>query len=91
MPEIITEVHTITSALGWYFNAGNSEVARILGNTEPVLCFALLSSINTDYPSLAPTRKIIALDENQMDDLVGSALGPRHTDIAFGSNGGSAA
>lgn len=75
MSEIITEVHTITSVQGWRFNTAAG---------ENVLCLALVSVFNTAYPSLSPVKKIIALDETMMDDLVGLELKPIHTNIAFG-------
>ena len=83
MTEVVVDIHSITSASGWYFSAAKTEVGQILGATEPVLCLALVSVMDTSHPTLAPTKRVIALDHEHYGDILGMAVEDRHTNIEF--------
>ncbi len=67
MSEIITDVHTITAATGWF-------VVKDGLRLQSVACFALVSSFDTDHKYFN-ARQMIALTENELGlDLVGTAI-----------------
>lgn len=80
MDEIIIELHGITSAAGWYFDENRSGIPS-LPDYEPVVCFALVSTHNSKYQTLAPTKRVIAIDTDSMDDVVGKSIVEKHTDL----------
>ena len=80
MDEIIIELHSITSASGWYFDGNRSRIAE-LPDYEPVVCFALVSTHNSKYPTLAPTKRMIAIDTDSMDDIIGKHVVSKHTNL----------
>lgn len=62
MAEHIIKVHSISPATGFVFNDNGARVA----------CFALVSSVNMDHPTLAPGQQIIAIGEHDIgQDLLG--------------------
>lgn len=73
MPEIVVDIHSICSANGWYFSES--------GGMGPVLCLALVSTMDTNHPSLAPARQIIALDKEYFGDILGMTVERKHTEI----------
>lgn len=73
MAEIVVDIHSICSADGWYFSD--------YGGIDPVLCLALVSTMDTNHPSLAPARQIIALDKDYFGDILGMTIESKHTDI----------
>jgi len=81
MSEIVVDIHSISSASGWYFAE--------FGGIEPVLCLALVSTMDTAHPSLAPARRVIALDKDHLGDILGMTVENKHTDIEHrGPDGG---
>lgn len=75
MSEVVIEIHTISSANGWYFSE--------FGGIEPVLCFALVSILDTDHPTISPAKQVIALDKDHFGDILGMTVEEKHTDIEF--------
>ncbi len=75
MSEVIVDVHSISSASGWYFTEFDA--------LHPVMCFALVSAFSTDHPSLAPAKTVIALGKDIVGDLVGMTIESKHTDFEF--------
>ena len=75
MPEVVVDIHSISSANGWYFSD--------FGGIEPVLCLALVSTMDTAHPSVAPARRVLALDKDHFGDILGMTVESKHTDIEF--------
>ena len=89
MTEVVVDIHSIASASGWYFSAENTEIGQVLGATDPVLCLALVSIMDTNHPSLAPSKRVIAIDHEHYGDILGMSVESRHTSIEFcGANHG---
>lgn len=69
------DVHSITSATSdWRDGLG-----------MPIACFALVTGIDSEFPSLAPGRYVIAIGESEVgQDLVGSEIEDRMINIERG-------
>jgi len=91
MPETIVEVHSISSAHGWYVRSSGHEQLDEFSSAEaledlvfhdPVLCFALVSVIDPDYLDLGSNKRVIAITKS-MDHIVGEVIADCHTDLMF--------
>lgn len=72
MADCIVEVHSISSAAGWYLQ---DYTAASLADLKAVTCFALVSSFDGDYPSLGNSRKIVPLSIDDMnEELIGKEI-----------------
>lgn len=74
MSRRIIDVHSISSAQGW--------LATEYGLDEPVVCFALVSTINTNSNFPEVEKVVIALSKDE-DNLMGTELTERHTNYHF--------
>lgn len=70
MTQTITDVHSISSAGGWFFtNLG----AQAWTDLVPVACFALVSVVSENHLVLGPNKIVVPLAADTMaTDLIGT-------------------
>lgn len=79
MPDIIQAVQSIASADGWFF--GTPPPASIDG-AIPVACFALVSVVSTEHPTLGTSCAVIALSQFELGNtLDGQAVTDGMTNV----------
>ena len=67
MSDVIVEILTIIPSTDWFF--GNEFDEKPLKDFEPVVCFALVTTIDSDHPTLGLNKATIPLSPEQFSDL----------------------
>ena len=70
MSDTIIEVHSLSSADGWYFE---DFAALSMADLKAVVSFALVTSFDPDYPSLGLNKIVLPLSLDQVGQpLIGA-------------------